>query len=230
MALPLLPPLASFAEDGQYSVILHLFPELEKLAEDFMNRTMQTRVKGRFIAAAGAAFDAALIRRGIRNTRSEFASLSQYASMHPAIMDLSVDKAIEQLGDANSIADTHSTESVVYDHVHDGEAVRHKIIERMKAKGLAFPLQAQQWVSPQYFSPDERKEYQTQWLSAEHADWTTTLKDIASSDPSSTGKFVAIGCGKIIGFYDDKDKAIEASADAIEAVVGAISVSFVRKS
>lgn len=109
-----------------------------------------------------------------------------------------------------------------------GDETRAYLMERMRSlvgPDRTLPISGSIWVS---LPPDERSLFRTMWMASERADWNATLKARAEGE-CEVGSYAALGNGRIVGYFSDRDEAGEASSNAIETTIGNIGISVIRQ-
>ena len=109
-----------------------------------------------------------------------------------------------------------------------GEGIRTYLLDRMRGiLGPEHPLPIC-WSMWESVPSDERSLLRKMWMVSERADWDATLCARAVAEGIS-GSYVALGNGRIVGYYSDSEEAIEASTNAIRTTIGTIGISVIRQ-
>ena len=109
-----------------------------------------------------------------------------------------------------------------------GEGIRTYLLDRMRGiLGPEHPLPIC-WSMWESVPSDERSLLRKMWMVSERADWDATLCARAVAEGIS-GSYVALGNGRIVGYYNDSEEAIEASTNAIRTTIGTIGISVIRQ-
>ena len=106
----------------------------------------------------------------------------------------------------------------------DGASTRATLMNRMREIVGPLPIRFDTWES---VKPAERIQLQNMWMWSEYTDWESTLCAQTQAE-GPPGSFVALGNGRIVGYFNNSDDAIEASCAAIETTIGTIGISVVQ--